>query len=236
MAYFLKDDNFIIERLKEVASTNIYTEKKYLKKRTPAIVRADRQTCGMGTKGRSFISDEGGLYLTRLDFYSCLPTSESFEIMINYAVGTVKTLKAFGVESYIKWPNDILVGGKKICGILIKNGFCGDFVDYSLVGLGLNVNNDIAAEISGIATSMKQAAGKSFDIDSVFFTLMKNVAEGSTIEEYRACSGVIGKRVKIIRSDRVYEEVAVAVNDDGRLVLSDGEILSAAELDLRIGL
>lgn len=228
------NEECVIERLKTVDSTNKYIE-KYLKKRTPAVVRADKQTAGRGTKGRSFISDEGGLYFSRLTYYTALPAREAFKIMIDYAVGVVKTLKAFGVESSIKWPNDILVNGKKICGILIKNGFCGDFVDYSIVGIGLNVNNQIAAEIKDIATSMKMACGKEFDLEQVFFSLLQNVSAGSDIAEYRTYSAVIGKKIKVIRDGGAFDETALSVTDDGRLVLANGEVLSAAELDLKIG-
>lgn len=228
------NEECVIERLKTVDSTNEYIE-KYLKKRTPAVVRADKQTAGRGTKGRSFISDEGGLYFSRLTYYTALPARVAFKIMIDYAVGVVKTLKAFGVESSIKWPNDILVNGKKICGILIKNGFCGDFVDYSIVGIGLNVNNQIAAEIKDIATSMKMACGKEFDLEQVFFSLLQNVSVGSDIAEYRTYSAVIGKKIKVIRDGGAFDETALSVTDDGRLVLANGEVLSAAELDLKIG-
>lgn len=233
-------DNFcgsgcVIEHLKTIDSTNTYIEKKYLKKRIPAVVRADMQTGGMGTKGRSFVSDEGGLYFSRLVFYDFLPIERSFEIMTGYAVAVVKTLMAFGIEAKIKWPNDILVNGRKICGILIKNGFCGDCVDYSLTGVGLNVNNDIPS-LKDIAVSMKEVAGKTFDIESVFFTLLRNLSEKTTISEYRSFSAVIGKRVGIIRGNDVYEDVVADITEDGRLLLVSGEKLSAAELDLKIKL
>lgn len=231
----MESGDFVIERLDSVDSTNLYVEKKYLKKRVPAVVRADRQTAGMGTKGRSFVSDGGGLYFTQLRFYDFFSAEKAFQIMIDYSVGVVKTLAAYGIKAQIKWPNDVLAGGKKICGILIKNGFCGEAIDYSLVGLGLNVNNEIGGEIENIAVSMKKLTGKDYDLDGVFFSLLKNVAEGSTVDEYRACSAVLGKKVRVIRSDGTSEKTAVSITDDGRLVLSDGEILSAAELDLKIG-
>ena len=156
--------------------------------------------------------------------------------MTGYAVAVVKTLHAFDICAKIKWPNDILVNGKKICGILIKNGFRGDFVDYSLTGVGINVNNAIAPEISSIATSMQKVAGRTFDIDSVFFTFLKNAGEKVTIDEYKSYSAVLGKRVQVIRGDETFEATVADISDDGRLVLENGEKLSAAELDLKIRL
>lgn len=230
------ENEFTIECLKKVDSTNTYIEKKYLKKRKPAVVRADMQTGGMGTKGRSFISAPGGLYFSRLVFYDFLPVERSFEIMTGYAVAVVKTLHAFDIDAKIKWPNDILVNGKKICGILIKNGFRGDFVDYSLTGVGINVNNPIAPEISDIAISMQEVAGKTFDIDSVFFTFLKNAGERVSIDEYKSYSAVQGRRVQVVRGDETFEAMVADISDDGRLVLENGEKLSAAELDLKIRL
>ena len=105
--------------------TNEYI-KKYIKKRADAIVYADFQTAGKGTKGRSFISDNGGLYLSKLTFYNDLLASNSWSIMTDTAMAVVKTLLAFGVDAKIKWPNDIIANGKKICGILTQNAFCGE--------------------------------------------------------------------------------------------------------------
>jgi len=163
----------IIEHLAKVDSTNEYI-KKYLKKRKDALVRADEQTAGKGTKGRSFISQKGGLYLSKLTFHEGLAVKDAWSIMVDSAMAVVKTLLAFNVEPQIKWPNDIWVNGKKICGILIQNGFCGDMVDYSLVGIGINVNNEIADEIKDIAISLKQALGKEISVESFFLSLMLN--------------------------------------------------------------
>ena len=103
----------IIEHLKKTDSTNEYI-KKYLKKRQDALVRADFQTAGKGTKGRSFISEKGGLYVSKLTFYKNLMVKDAWSIMVDNAMAVVKTLIAFGVEPKIKWPNDIIVNDKKI--------------------------------------------------------------------------------------------------------------------------
>ncbi len=223
----------IIERLNKIDSTNSYIE-KYVKKRENAVVTADCQTGGKGTKGRTFVSEKGGLYMSRLTFYDFLPAKDAFKIMIDYSVGVVKTLKAFNINAVIKWPNDVLVFDKKICGILIKNGFSGDFVDYSLVGVGININNPIGEEIKDIAISAEQILGEKLDLNAVLFTLLKNLEEGSSIEEYRGYSTVIGKKVTVTRGEKTYEAVAEEILPDGRLKLKSGEILSAAELDLKI--
>ena len=223
----------IIEHLAKVDSTNEYI-KKYIKKRADAIVYADFQTAGKGTKGRSFISDNGGLYLSTLTFYTNLLASNSWSIMTDTAMAVVKTLLAFGVDAKIKWPNDIIANGKKICGILTQNAFCGERVDYSLVGIGINLNNDIAKEIEDIAISVKQITGKDCDRESFFLSLMLNLSSPSSLEEYKAFSLVLGKQITVVRGDESFECVAEDILSDGGLKLSNGETLYAGEVGLKI--
>lgn len=223
----------IIEHLAKVDSTNEYI-KKHIKKRADAIVYADFQTAGKGTKGRSFISDNGGLYLSKLTFYTNLLASNSWSIMTDTAMAVVKTLLAFGVDAKIKWPNDIIANGKKICGILTQNAFCGERVDYSLVGIGINLNNDIAKEIEDIAISVKQITGKDCDKESFFLSLMLNLSSPSSLEEYKAFSLVLGKQITVVRGDESFECVAEDILSDGGLKLSNGETLYAGEVGLKI--
>ena len=222
-----------IEFLEKVDSTNKYIE-KFIKKRQNAIVRAKRQTAGLGTKGRTFISEEGGVYFTKLQFYQGLKAENAFSVMINSAMAVVCTLEAYGIKAGIKWPNDIIVNGKKICGILINNVFSGELVDYSIVGIGLNVNNQLANEIKDIATSMQIASGKNFDENGVFFTLIQNLQNSYSVSDYENANLLLNKTVSIIRDDSVFEAIPERVLPDGRLLLKGGEILSAGEIDLKI--
>lgn len=223
----------IIEKLQSVDSTNKYIE-KYIKGRENAVVCAETQTGGMGTKGRSFSSEKGGLYVSRLTFYNDLAANNFYKINVNAAMAVVKTLLAYGIKPAIKWPNDILVGGKKICGILIKNGVSGNKIDYSVIGTGLNVNNELPPELNGIAVSMKEIAGKEFDLNGVFLTFNLNASTDSSIEEYKKFSAVIGREITVTRGEKVYKAFCEDVLPDGRLLLKGGELLSSAEVDLKI--
>lgn len=223
----------IIEKLQSVDSTNKYIE-KYIKGRENAVVCAETQTGGMGTKGRSFSSEKGGLYVSRLTFYNDLAANNFYKINVNAAMAVVKTLLAYGIKPAIKWPNDILVGGKKICGILIKNVVSGNKIDYSVIGTGLNVNNELPPELNGIAVSMKEIAGKEFDLNGVFLTFNLNASTDSSIEEYKKFSAVIGREITVTRGEKVYKAFCEDVLPDGRLLLKGGELLSSAEVDLKI--
>ena len=135
----------------------------YAKEKRPdgvdLVVTAVCQTGGKGTKGRSFSSQKGGVYLSKLTFYEDLSVKSAFKIMISGAVAVCETLRFYGLEPLIKWPNDIWVNDKKICGILIENVFSGDRVRSSVVGIGLNVSNSLPADLTEIATTMALAMG-----------------------------------------------------------------------------
>lgn len=103
------------------------------------IVTAEVQTGGKGTKGRSFESKKGGVYVSKLSFYEKFPAREAFQIMAGAASAVCETLRKLGLDPVIKWPNDIFVNGKKICGILIENVFSGAEISSSIVGIGYAV-------------------------------------------------------------------------------------------------
>ena len=153
--------------------------------------------------------------------------------MITAAVAVVKTLAAFDVTAAIKWPNDIFAGGKKICGILIENVFEGDTVARSIVGIGVNLNNPLPAELKNTATSVYEITGHKADIDTFVATLAYNLYQKYTIDEYRQSLGILGKKIKIIRGDETFDGVAKDVLPNGNLLLESGEILSAAEITVR---
>lgn len=223
----------IIEHLKKVSSTQEYVQ-KYIKKRQDALVYADEQTAGMGTKGRSFISQKGGLYVSKLTFHQNLKVENGWSIMVDTAMAVVKTLLCYGVDAKIKWPNDIWVNNKKICGILTKNAFCGEFIDYTIVGIGVNINNDIAEEIKDIAISLKSVLGREVDIQSFLLSLTLNLSTPVEIGEYKKRNVVLGQKITITRGEQVFESVATDILPNGALLLENGQTLYAGEVGLKI--
>ena len=215
----------------KIGSTNDYL-KKIKNPKEDIFVIAKTQDGGRGTKGRSFICQEGGVYASLLKLNPC-SASESFSIMMNSALAVVKTLHAFDINAKIKWPNDIIVNGKKICGILIENVFEGDRVSKSIIGIGLNVNNPIAKEIEEIAISSKQVLNKELNLDTVLATLCFNLYLPSSYEEYKKHLLYIGEEVTIIDEKSTYKAFIDDVLPDGRLKLKNGEVFSSAEITLR---
>lgn len=218
--------------LEETTSTNEEV-KKYIENRQNVAVVAERQTSGKGTKGRSFDSQKGGLYVSFLRFYDNLLAENSNKIVENTAVSVVKTLRAFDVNAKIKWVNDIFVNGKKICGISTQNVFKGKYVDYSIIGVGININNDLDESLKDIAISTKQVLGKKLDIKAVLATLVYNLELPQEEGLYVRYSCVLGRKIKVIKScGEEYFAVAKNILPDGRLLLDNGEKLSAAEIKI----
>ena len=223
----------IIE-LKEVDSTNEYCKRLG---GGNVIVTALRQSGGKGTKGRSFASTDGGLYLSKMCGYENFAAAQAFKIMINSCVAVCQTLLHFGITPVIRWANDVLVGGKKICGTLIENTFSGANISRSIVGIGINVNNELPAELSDIATSMKEVLGREVPLEAVKAELTKNLGSKYTIEQYKNYINWFGKTVTLKTADGQREVTATDVDDTGNLIISDcgkTQKISAAEVSLRI--
>lgn len=217
--------------LDSIDSTNNYL-KKIKKPADDVLVFAKKQTGGRGTKGRSFICEEGGVYLSLLKLNPC-SAKDSFSIMMNSAVAVVKTLSAFDIKAKIKWPNDVIVNGKKICGILIENVFEGDTVARSIVGIGLNVNNPIADEIRDIAISAKEVLNKELQIGAVIATLVFNLYQPTSYGEYKRHLLYLGEKVSLTVNGEQKTVILEDVLQNGNLKTSEGEVLSSAEITLR---
>lgn len=210
-------------------STNDYCETHEFDEDTAIIAR--EQTGGKGTKGRSFSSPRGGVYLSLVRYYPC-KAENSFSLMIASCMAVVKTLEFYGVRAGVKWPNDVFLNGKKICGILIKNSFEGENVKKSITGIGVNVNNDIPNDLADIAINLKSVVGE-VDIDEFYKRLIENLYADYSVDEYRSRNIVLGKEITVIKNGESGKAVAEDVAADGSLVLKGGERLFYGEVTIR---
>lgn len=217
----------------EVTESTNDEVKKYWDLGEDIAVFARRQTGGRGTKGRSFASPEGGIYISFIKHYRGLKAEKAYEVTEDISLSVALTLRAFGVKAEIKWPNDVYVGKKKICGMLTQNEIKNGYVEKTLCGVGINVNNDLPIELDGIATSLKKELGREVDLKSVLFTLVFNLEKFQNVELYPSFSCVTGKKVKVFEPQKeAYEEKVDEILPDGRLKLANGKILSVAEIKL----
>lgn len=225
-----------IVRFEEISSTNDYA-KEQKKAGENLIVLAKRQTGGKGTKGRSFSSNEGGVYLTKLVFYKDFPAAKAFLVMARTAVAVCKTLEEFGLSPVIKWANDVFVDNRKICGILIENSFSCSKISSSIIGVGLNVNNELPPELREIAISMREAVGREQDFSAVETRLIQNLNEPYDFLEYRERVGFLNREVTLVQGEKRACAIPLCVEEDGALTLSvDGEIkkVYAGEVSLLV--
>ncbi len=227
-----KKGQFKIFRFDSLSSTNDYA--KTLTENS--FVIAKKQTGGRGTKGRSFSSNEGGVYLTKVSFDK-KPTDKAFLIMASAAVAVCKVLESYGVQPKIKWANDVYVHDKKICGILIENRLSGRFLSSSIVGVGLNVSNSLEEELSPIATTLCSVLGKKISVNEVADKLMEFLLEEYPIEEYVKRVGYLDREILLIEGEKQTKVYALKVDLDGSLLVKDGETVRAvraAEVSVRV--
>ena len=233
--------DYQIEYFEDLPSSFLYAKsKRSLKK--DLIVFTDSQSGGIGTKGRNFSSQKGGAYFTALTFFEDFPAQDAFKIMANCAVSVCKTLSFYGGEPLIKWPNDIFVQDRKICGILIENTFSGKNIFSSLVGIGVNIYNPLPAELSDIAITLSEALHREFTQADVveFREKLLNILleeKPALMEEYRAYIGYMGKEATLLIGDERVPATLISVSEDGKLRVQtqDGErFLSSAEVTVRL--
>ncbi|WP_297072588.1 biotin--[acetyl-CoA-carboxylase] ligase [Thermococcus sp.] len=216
-------------RLTEVNSTNDYARKIAEEVPEGTVVVAKRQTSGRGRKGRNWASPEGGLWMTAILKPMASPEHVPKLVFVG-ALAVVDTLAKYGIPSELKWPNDVLVGGKKIAGILSE---C-KLHHFALLGIGLNVNNDIPEELKETAVSMKDLLGRKVNLDEIlqrvlralsyWYSLFRSGRHYEILDAVRRRSAVIGRRVRILENgDVMLEGVALDIDESGALLVETEE-------------
>ena len=169
-----------ILKLDAIDSTNTYL--KNLAKRTEVddftTVVTRHQTKGKGQMGATWEAEpDKNLTFSTLKKFNSLTAANAFLLNICASLAILNTLKQFSIPNlHVKWPNDILSGNEKICGILIENMLVGKHIKTALVGIGLNVNQTMFNTVSNV-TSMKLLLGTTFNLDEVHKTIMAELSE-----------------------------------------------------------
>ena len=133
-------------------------------------IRTDFQTAGRGQAGNSWESEEGkNLLFSTLLRYEGILAAEQWRLSMLVAVALWDTLAKYLPQEQltIKWPNDIYFGDKKLVGILIENSLSGQYVGYSIVGIGVNVNQTAWISNAPNPISMKEITGEDYDVESL---------------------------------------------------------------------
>lgn len=228
----------------ELDSTNSYVKESDEITDGTAVL-AKIQTAGHGRMGRRFCSEEGGIYLS-LCRKTSLKANELTSLTGMCAVAVSDAIeKVCGVRPCIKWMNDLLINGKKVCGILVENVFGGsDVPEKVVIGVGINVSQPAEAfdgELSGIASSLSLLTGKKADtgelvlavldeLDAAFDTLNSGKDISDYIKKYREKCITLGKKIHILTSKN---------GEDPRTAMPAGEEFPSATalgIDEKFGL
>jgi len=155
-----------------IDSTNRFLKENYRFYPDGTVVVALEQTSGYGRSGRHWHSPKGGLWFSVL-FKPRKPLELSFYTRV-FSVAVVKTLENMKIHANIKWPNDVYINGRKLAGVLSEGIFEGAKPLAVVVGVGMNVNNEIPAELKTRAISLKEIMGKEISIVKLMESMLKN--------------------------------------------------------------
>ncbi|MFH1032096.1 MAG: biotin--[acetyl-CoA-carboxylase] ligase [Chloroflexota bacterium] len=195
------------------------------------VVIAGEQTVGKGRLSRNWLTPKGNIALSII-LYPDL-THLHFLIMVA-SLAVVHSIEAVSnLKPEIKWPNDVLINGRKVCGILIESDVQGNRVNYAVIGIGINANLRLAdfPELQPIATSLSDELGREVsrlnlvrrllvEMDRLYSDLQ---AGKSPYDEWRDRLVTLGKRVRVKAGETVYEGIAESVAEDGSLMLRDAK-------------
>ncbi|UTB33215.1 MAG: biotin--[acetyl-CoA-carboxylase] ligase [Methanobacterium sp. ERen5] len=229
-----------IHYFNEVDSTNEVA--KYLAEEGAeegTVVVAETQNKGKGRRGKTWISPPGGIWMSVI-LRPEIPPHRASQLTLVTGVVVAKTIKEeLNIDVGIKWPNDILIGDKKVCGILTEVNATLDKVKYLVVGIGIDMNVDVPmlpSDLQKGATSLKNELDTEINgalLVQRFLLKFENIysdfKEGKfpeILNEWRAMSSTIGTSVEVRTKGKRVQGYAVGINKEGILIIEmeDGSL------------
>lgn len=216
----------------------------------PTLVCASELTGAKGRRGRGFVAKEGGSYFSIMLAPKNLEVQQSLKSVLLCGVCVVEMLADYGIIASLKYPNDVIVNGKKICGILSEMVCNTDYIERLILGIGINVNTtDFPEEVKNFVTSMTLETGiqyhRSVIIGNVvakakkYFDRINNSDFSLIIEDYKKHSNTLGREVKVVENENsFYYGKAIDLDEDGFLIVKteDGERrVVSADVSIRTG-
>jgi BirA family biotin operon repressor/biotin-[acetyl-CoA-carboxylase] ligase len=196
------------------------------------IVIAEAQTHGRGRLSRDWLSPKGGIYLTIILRPGICPAyAPRMNLMAAVAVAaTIR--KLFGLMTELKWPNDVLIAGKKVCGILAEMDAEMDIVNFVNVGIGINANSSVTS-FENRATSLKEALGREISRKELLTALITEIErrqpllmKADLLEEWKRLSATLDQDVRVMSLDEEVMGRAIDIDATGALILKgrDGSL------------
>lgn len=213
------------------------------------LVVAGKQESGRGRRGRSFESPAGtGIFMTLLLRPEIEPQNASMLTLVSALAVAKGIAHMVDLPVQIKWPNDIVINGKKVCGILTEMSAQMDYVNYIVIGIGINVGNEeFPEEIKEVATSIYLESGKHVNramlIEKIweefedYYELYEKTQDlSSLVKEYDSYLVNRGQKVRVLDPKEPYEGKAMGITDRGELIVDTWEarrLVSAGEVSVR---
>ena len=234
---------------RETDSTNLWIKrlaKEGASEGTLAL--AEFQSAGRGRLGRSWEVPEGTSVMMSILLRPKFEPQYAPMLTLVMGMAVAKAVKKLGFDASIKWPNDVVVSHKKICGILTEMGVRDGKIDYAVIGVGINVNiREFPEEMADKATSLYLESGREFDRSQIPGLVMEVFEEyyekfaatcdlSGLKEEYESILANYNQPVRVLAKEP-YEGVARGITDGGELLVekTDGTIVavSAGEVSVR---
>lgn len=213
------------------------------------LVVADRQEAGRGRRGRSWDSPSGtGIFMTLLLKPDMNPNHASMLTLVAAMAVARAISKCANTEALIKWPNDIVIGGKKICGILTEMSAQFDFINHIVIGIGINVHNEhFPEEIAETAGSILLQTGKRIrraelieqileQFEYYYAIFMETEDLSGLVKEYNSILVNMNKSVRVLDPKEPFEGKAMGITKKGELIVDTWEsrkMVSSGEVSVR---
>jgi BirA family biotin operon repressor/biotin-[acetyl-CoA-carboxylase] ligase len=203
----------------KIDSTNDYAKKEITSLKHGDIILALEQSSGRGRYNRKWLSKKGNLYFS-IVIKEKHPREHIFRFNIKTAVVLLETLKKYGLEAKIKYPNDILIGKQKICGVLLESiGY--EELDALIIGVGINVNQTDFEDYSLKASSIKLQTNSEIHLNDVLSEFLKvfnrHIDHKEDLKIYLDNSLILHREI-VIDNDRY---IIDTINEDGKIILKN---------------
>ncbi len=200
------------------------------------LVIALEQSSGRGRSDRRWFAPVGGLWFSLLLRPGpAISMREIHKLTLLFGVSVAEAVSGLGVRPCLRWPNDVLVNERKICGILLETSAEPDRVNHVIVGIGLNANNpvrDLPGGVGEVAASLADLLGRRVDRAALLCRILKTseelylraASEGfrGVLDSWRAMSCTIGRSVRVRSPEGEFTGRALDIDEDGFLILETG--------------
>ena len=208
------------------------------------LVIADTQSAGRGRRGRGWISPAGEGIFMSLIVRPLVHPSQVAKMSLTLALAVAKAIEQeTGLDARIKWPNDIVISGRKVCGLLLEMDATAEKVESIVAGVGINVHQTaFDEEIAHTASSLDLLAGRRMSRSAIVraflmeFERAMALADDAMMDAYRQRSATIGQRVQVIGLGGTYTGTAQGITESGSLLVADeaGEVREVLAADVSV--